>query len=579
MSTGGDVEGSARKLSTLRRAVQATWDLLSWILAGVFATILRYDGLLPDGAFTRALILGAVLGIVQVAIGFGIQRVRGRHVIGSFDEIASLSLATGITAVLGLVILLVIDPPYLPRTVPLIAGAIALGIMLGGRFMLRAFRQRIATPREGERALIYGAGESGEQIVRQMLASTETGFIPVAFLDDDATKKNLRVQGVRVVGSSADLEASIRRFRPDILVVAIGAVRAEQLLDLDRRCNAFGVKLRVIPTTSEILGGAVKLGDITDVTDEDLLGRRPVTTDEDAIRNFLNGKRILITGAGGSIGSELARQVHRYAPAWVGLLDRDESALHAVQLSLDGRGLLDSDALILADIRDRERIEDIIGETSPEIVFHAAALKHLPLLERHPEEAHKTNVQGTLNLLGASSERGVPVFINISTDKAASPTSVLGMSKLKTEALTAEFGAKTRIMPDLAPRYLSVRFGNVIGSRGSVLETFRYQIANGGPVTVTDRAVTRFFMTVREAVHLVLQAAVLGENGDTLILDMGEPVAIAEVAQRLIDRSGRDIPVIYTGLRSGEKLAEVLVAEDEIILDPAHPLISRVRPK
>ena len=573
------MERGARRLSLLRRTAQGLWDLLSWVVALAIATFLRYDGVLPDGALGRALILGLGLGLIQVLLGLAVQRVRGRYVIGSFDEIAVLALATGITASIGFGGLILTEPSYLPRTVPLIAGAIALGIMLAGRFVLRFYRQRLASPRDGERVVIYGAGESGEQIVRQMLAGPKTGFIPVAFLDDDSTKHNLRIQGVRVVGSSASLEATLQKFQPEILIVAIGAIRAHQLADLDRRCASFGVTLRVIPTTTEILGGAVKLGDVTDVTDEDLLGRRPVETDEDSIRQFLAGRRVLITGAGGSIGSELARQVHRYEPAWVGLLDRDESALQAVQLSLDGHGLLDSDSLILADIRDADRVREIVLETQPEIVFHAAALKHLPLLERHPDEALKTNVHGTVNLLDAASQCGVPVFVNISTDKAASPTSVLGRTKLQTELLTAERGAHVDPGSQIPGRYLSVRFGNVIGSRGSVLETFRYQIANGGPITITDPKVTRFFMTVREAVHLVLQAAVLGENGDTLILDMGEPVSISFVAQHLIKRSGRDIPIVYTGLRPGEKLTEVLIGDDEVIQEPFHPLISRVRPR
>ena len=312
------------------------------------------------------------------------------------------------------------------------------------------------------------------------------------------------------------------------------------------------------------------LGDISKVTEEDLLGRRPIHTEESGIAAMLAGRRVLITGAGGSIGSELARQVHRYGPAYLGLLDRDESALHAVQLSIQGRALLDSDDLILADIRDGARIRTAMAHVMPDVVIHAAALKHMPMLERSPDEAFKTNVLGTRNVLIAARECGVPIFVNISTDKAADPENVLGYSKKMTERLTAGMQAP------IDGRYLSVRFGNVLGSRGSVLTAFRAQIATGGPVTVTDPEVTRYFMTIPEAVHLVLQAATIGSDAETLILDMGTPVRIADVARHMIGKSGRDIAIVYTGLRKGEKLHEVLAGADEVGERTEHSLITQV---
>ena len=253
------------------------------------------------------------------------------------------------------------------------------------------------------------------------------------------------------------------------------------------------------------------------------------------------------------------------------MLDRDESALHAVQLSIDGRGLLDSDDLILADIRDSERMLEVMEKVRPDIVFHAAALKHLPLLERFPDEAHKTNVLGTQNVLNACLTVGVNVFVNISTDKAADPGCTLGRTKLMTERMTAG------IAPVNGERFMSVRFGNVLGSRGSVLTAFRHQIAHGGPVTVTDPEVTRYFMTIPEAVHLVLQATVIGEHAETLILDMGDPVKIKDVARQMIEKSGREIKIIYTGLRPGEKPSEVLFGREENAVSKFHPLIFHTR--
>ena len=556
-----------------RLVTQATWDGLCWVIATLVATFLRYDGNPSGSSLRAALVLGIVLGLVQIGIGLGIQRIRGRRIIGSFDEISVLTFTAGVVAIMGTLSIFLITPPPVPRSVPFIAGTVALAGMLGGRFLLRAYRQRSIFSQDGERVLIYGAGDSGDQIIRQMFTTPSAKFIPVAILDDNPRKLGLRVQGIRVVGAKADLEDVVRKTGATTLVVAIAGVDSKRLLDLDRRCTAIRVSLRVIPTTSEIIGGAIKLGDISHVTEEDLLGRRPVETDEPGISELLAGKRILITGAGGSIGSELARQVHRYQPAFVGILDRDESAIHAVQLSIDGRGLLDSEDLILADIRDAERMLEVMEATRPDIVFHAAALKHLPLLQRYPAEAHKTNVQGTQNVLKACQAAGVSVFINISTDKAADPTCVLGHTKLMTERMTAS------VDPVNGERFMSVRFGNVLGSRGSVLTAFRHQIEHGGPVTVTDARVTRFFMTIPEAVHLVLQAAVIGEHSETLILDMGEPVLIDDVAKQMIKKSGRDIKIVYTGLRPGEKPDEVLFAHGEKVISKSHPLIFHTKVK
>jgi FlaA1/EpsC-like NDP-sugar epimerase len=281
---------------------------------------------------------------------------------------------------------------------------------------------------------------------------------------------------------------------------------------------------------------------------------------------------VLVTGAGGSIGAELCRQLHRFGPAEQVLVDHDESALHAVELSLYGRALLDSTETVLADIRDRQVVESIFVEHQPQVVFHAAALKHLTLLERYPYEALRSNVYGTLNVLAAAAAHGTETFVNISTDKAANPTSALGHSKRLAERLTAWYASTT----DEPARFLSVRFGNVLGSRGSVLHTFAAQIESGGPVTVTDPAVTRFFMTIPEACQLVIQAGALGRGGEALVLDMGEPVKIVDVANRMIAMSGKQVEIVFTGLRPGEKMHEELFADAEQGTRPSHPLISHV---
>lgn len=552
-----------------RRLGQVVWDASAWVLATLAAWMLRFD-FQPDWSNLQP-ILFLTLGLVagQLLLGFAFQLYRGRYRVGSIDEVTGLTLTTFLVIVIGTVVVAATQPAGVPRSLPAISGALALGIMLAGRVGLRLYRIRLLGVR-GVRTLIYGAGHTGEHLVRLMMSDPAQTFHPVGVLDDDPDKRRLRTYGVRVLGGNQDLEAAVSKTAATVLVVAMTRVSAPQLRDLDRRCSALGVELRIIPTGNQLLTRSVDLADIANVTVEDLLGRRPIETDEAGISDLIRGRRVLITGAGGSIGSELSRQVARYGPAFLGILDRDESSIQAVQMSTTGHGLLGDDNLLLADIRDADGLREVFRSVQPDLVFHAAALKHLSLLEAYPSEAFKTNVLGTHNVLDAARAAGVKTFVNVSTDKAADPTSVLGMSKLVTERLTSDASMKHD------GRYLSVRFGNVLGSRGSVLNLFREQIAAGGPVTVTDPDVTRYFMTVGEAVHLVLQAAAIGRSGTTLILDMGAPVRIADVADQLIELSGRNVEVTYVGLRPGEKLHEVLIGSDEVEESTSHSLITQV---
>lgn len=522
--------------------------------------------MLPSNFRETVLWVGLLSGLLYVACAALLLMYSGRYVSGTLDETYGVVAIGGFVTLVGSLGLFV-RPGTLPRASFIVAGAFAVGIMLGLRFMVRTSRVRRALSRDGKQTLIYGAGDAGSQLAALMQSEKASPYIPIGFIDDDPAKRHLRRSNLRVLGTGEHLNQILQRFGVDLLVIAIAEISNRRLQEIDQVCGAQGVRVQVIPTASEVIGGALRLGDVSDLSEEEVMGRRAVSTNEDQIADFLFEKSILVTGAGGSIGSELARQLHRYRPSRVMLLDRDESALHETQLSIDNSGLLTSPDLILCDIRDAKRISQVLREYRPDIVFHAAALKHLTFLERFPTEAWKTNVVGTENLLSASEEVGVSSFVNISTDKAADPSSVLGYSKRVTERLVA----KRQTAPGT---WVSVRFGNVLGSRGSVLATFRHQIMRGGPVTVTHPDVTRYFMTVREAVHLVLQAAVLGRSGETLILDMGQPVKILDIAQFMIQRSGRHVDVVYTGLRPGEKLNEVLVGSSEEVRSPEHPLIA-----
>ena len=556
---------------TKKRIARIAVDLTAWFVSAFLATVLRYDGAIPLGVPQKFLTLGATGALIFIVAGLMFSLYSGRYRKASLEEVIALSLTTAFVTVILFSTRIIYSFPTLPRSVSILTGVLALIFMLAIRvvsslLVLNSFPEKNA----GERTLIYGAGIAGRQLAEQMLLRMNE-YTPVGFLDDDPAKAKLRILGRKVYGGIEKLESAIRATDSTILLVAISKINSAALLDLERRCRGLGITLRVIPTAFEIVSGAVRLGDITDVSEENLLGRRPVQPDDTDIAEFICGKRVLVTGAGGSIGSEIVRQVKRYGPMTLSMLDRDESALLALQLSLDGTGLLMSNDLILADIRDEQRIDELMQELKPEIVFHAAALKHLTTLERFPGEAHKTNVIGTKNVLTSAQKAGVETFVNISTDKAADPSSVLGRSKLTTERLTA--GMSNTSNTGKTCKFISVRFGNVIGSNGSFIHTFRYQIKHGGPLTITHPDVTRFFMTVSEAVHLVLQSVLVGQHGETLILDMGEPVRIADIGKRMIEVSGSPIEIIYTGLRPGEKLHETLYSASENVDDRKHKFI------
>ncbi len=544
-------------------------DFLAWIIAIPLAVVLRFDFSLPQEFQIATVVFGVAAALAYVGLASAFRMYSGRYVSGTFDEVVGVAILTGFITLFGTLTLFA-RPGTLPRSTFIIAGGLAGFAILAVRFVLRRSRSLRSLSREGNRTLIYGAGDAGSQLATLMQADRSSRFVPVGFVDDDPNKRHLRRANLRVLGTGDSLGTLLSEYGVETVVVAIAGVSSERLREIDRVCGPADIRVQVIPTASEIVGGAIRLGDVSDLSEEEIMGRRVIHTDEHQISEFLSGKTILITGAGGSIGSELARQVHRYRPQRVVLLDRDESALHETQLSIDGSGLLVSDDLLLCDIRDQQRLTEAFVSIQPDVVFHAAALKHLTFLERFPSEAWKTNVLGTRNVANAAAEANVGNFINISTDKAADPSSVLGQSKRITERLVSHRGSSN-------PGWVSVRFGNVLGSRGSVVTTFRYQISQGGPVTVTDREVSRYFMTIREAVHLVLQASVLGRDGETLILDMGEPVRIAAIAEFMVARSGREIPIVFTGLRDGEKVNEVLVGEQETISSPLHPLISHTQ--
>ena len=555
--------------------VRWAWALIDagiWGFSIVLASWMRFDFSLGPVALGPTLILAGIAIAAQLVVGglFGPYAVG--HQRGSFEEITDLGRAVAIVGFGLFALPFMAEPMAVPRSVPVSSAALALVAMYATRFAVRAARNQQSGARDGERRVIlFGAGNAGRQLVRNILLDVDGPFVPVALLDDDRAKARLRIDGVHVRGTRRNLAAVASAERATDLIIALPSADAALIRELTEQAEALGLNTMVPPPLTDLIGGRLTTGDLRDVRLEDLLGRRAVQLDQNAIAGQIAGRTVLVTGAGGSIGSELCRQIAEFDPARLLLLDRDESGLHATQLTLRGDGLLDNDDVVLVDIRDPAALDEVFLDHRPEVVFHAAALKHLPLLERYPLEAWKTNVLGTLNVLAAAERSGVGTFVNISTDKAANPTCVLGYSKRIGERLTADFARRG------IGRFVSVRFGNVLGSRGSVVPAFTAQIARGGPVTVTHPDVERFFMLIPEACQLVLQSAAIGADGEVMVLDMGEQVKIVDVARALIRLSGRrDVRIVYSGLRPGEKLSEALFSAGEHGGRTDHALVSSV---
>ncbi|MDJ0357210.1 nucleoside-diphosphate sugar epimerase/dehydratase [Paenarthrobacter sp. PH39-S1] len=550
---------------------QFALDSLAWVVAIALALLLRYEldvTLIHVGGTVMLMIVAIV---TQLVAGWTLALYRGRYAFGSFHEARILVVVTLIVAAVMFIFLyLLVSEIHIARSVGAIAFPFACLFMAAIRYLKRLYVEGKSKPGEGtQKTLVYGAGFLGNSLINRMLQDQESPYFPVGLIDDDAGKKHLRLSSVSVLGRGEDLPDVIRRTKATVLVLAFAHVEAAKVREISDAVAGLHIRVLVLPPLKDMLAGDnAGLSDFREIDVADLIGRRPVDIKLDQIAGYVAGKRVLVTGAGGSIGSELCRQLSGFSPAELIMLDHDETGLQHTQISISGHGLLNGKDTVLADIRDPEALNRIFRERRPEVVFHAAALKHAPLLQQYPEEGWKTNTLGSLNVLRAAQSVSVQTYVNVSTDKAASPTTALGHSKRAAEKLTAWMAQQT------GRRYVSVRFGNVIGSRGSMLPLFTEQIKAGGPVTVTHPDVTRFFMTIPEACQLVIQAGAIGHGGDVLILDMGEPVKILDVAQRMIAMSGKDIEIVYTGLRPSEKMHEQLVGMGEDDAKPLHPKIS-----
>lgn len=526
--------------------------------------------------------LFTLLALFIVPLSFRVLGIYSRYWrYASVDEVVLLVGSATISAVLtgavafSLLVLLPVDW-ILPRSIPFLFLLLELGVTAGPRLGIRALVQhwrRRSNGKAARRVLIMGAGDAGSMIARELQQSAYLSMHPVGFIDDDPRKKGVHIYGVPVLGNRDDIPHLVSAHRVTQVIIAMPAAPGKVIREIVDICEQAQVATKTIPGIHELLDGAVSVNQLRDVDIEDLLRRQPVQTDTTAVQALLRGKRVLVTGGGGSIGSELCRQVLQGEPAELILLGHGENSIFAIYHEL--RRLWPETPVkitpVIADIRLGGRIQSIFARYRPHIVFHAAAHKHVPLMEKNPTEAITNNVGGTQNLLAAAEAVDVQQFVMISTDKAVNPTSIMGASKRAAELLVHQAAMKT------GKPYVAVRFGNVLGSRGSVVFTFKRQIAAGGPVTVTHPEMKRFFMTIPEAVQLVLQAATLGSGGEVFVLDMGEPIRIVDLARDLIELSGleveRDIAIEYIGMRPGEKLFEEMFIQGERYHRTAHEKI------
>jgi FlaA1/EpsC-like NDP-sugar epimerase len=564
----------------LGQAVKVTLDIGVIVAAPALAILLTLD-VMPSATVWVTVLWSMALMVPIKLITYAIVQPYAQSwravTFRDYGNLVSMAAAYAVPATFGLLFL----GPVLgvPRTVPLLDALLTVSAMAGMRAWARFEHERrgrlAVEPGNRSRVLVIGAGEAGALVARELLRHPETGMEPVGFIDDDAAKLGMRVASVPVLGTLIDVRRVIRERKINEVLIAIpseGGRTARRVIDLIEDA-APGLKYKIIPAMHEVLSGKVDVRRIRNVDVGDLLGRAPVRLDTEAILGYLKGKRVMITGAGGSIGSELVRQICAFMPAELILFGHGENSIYALERELDRNWPDIRYRGVIGAIQNGDRLDYVFSTYKPDVVFHAAAHKHVPLMEQNPEEAIFNNVIGSRNLISMALKYGVSHFVNISTDKAVNPSSVMGASKRMVEYLVQD--AAQRAAPDQV--FVSVRFGNVLGSRGSVIPIFTSQIAAGGPVTVTHPDMVRYFMTIPEATQLVLQASGRGRNGHIYILDMGEPVRIVDLARDLIRLSGFepgvDIDIEFTGMRPGEKLSEMLMTDKERTAGTSHEKI------
>lgn len=558
-----------------RRVISVVLHAALVVLANVIAFQLRFDGDVPDSYAAMGMRLLPWLIVVRLLSFIPFRLFEGLWKYTSLWDLRNILLGVGVSTVVFYPIAAsTTGAVRYPYSIYILDAILLVCLLTGVRLTRRVYGE-VIRPHGGRRVLIYGAGDAGELIVRDLRQNARFQATPIGFVDDDASKVGQRIHGVPVLGRREQLPDILKKHTPEELLIAIPSASRETLREIIRAAEPYRTRITTLPRLHELIGARVEFGQIRQLKVEDLLARESVGLDYTPVRQFLEGKRIIVTGAGGSIGSELCRQIAAARPEGLVLLDRYENGLFHIHSEL-AKSFSDVKLhSVVADVTDASRIDQVFGETKPHVVFHAAAHKHVPLMEQNPCEAVKNNVRGTRIAAEKALKFGVERFVLISTDKAVSPTSVMGSTKRVAELIVGELSRQQ------GTRFATVRFGNVLGSNGSVVPTFLAQIEKGGPVTVTHPEMKRYFMLIPEAVQLVLHAAALPDKAPLFVLDMGEQVKVVDMARDIIRLSGfvpdKDIEITFTGIRAGEKLCEELVAEGELAEPSSLAKILRVQ--
>lgn len=548
--------------------IPAAWGLAYWM---------RFNlGYVPPEFIEEAVDTLPLVVLVMGPVYWAFGLYRGVWRFASLNDLVRIALAVLVGTTLLLFVLFALNRmAYVPRSLPVLFVIFQLMLLAGPRLLYRWLKDRRLDFSGGRRVLIVGAGRAGEMLVRDLLRDRQCGYVPVAFVDDKPHRQGGVVHGVPIRGTADDIPRLVELFGIDVILLAAPSASAHQMQRLVELCETAGRPFRTVPQTKELMAGRVAVNQLRAVSIEDLLGRDPVTLDWDAVERGLAGRVILVSGAGGSIGSELCRQLARCRPSRLILIDHSEYNLYRIETELLDGPEPPPLSRHLIDVANVTALDRLFARQRPDVVFHAAAYKHVPLLQDQVLAALANNVLGTRTIAAAADAWGCERFVLISTDKAVNPTNVMGATKRFAELICQDVQRRS------ACRFMTVRFGNVLGSAGSVVPRFQQQIERGGPLTVTHPEIERFFMTIPEACQLIMQAAVIGRGGETFVLDMGEPVKIRYLAEQMIRLSGReperDIRIEYTGLRPGEKLYEELFYPTEGFADTPHPRIHIAR--
>lgn len=563
-------------MTSFFKRLQSGWtvfvhDLLMVPIAWLVAYWLRFNlDVIPPDYLDQALVLLPVIWGSQAVLFWYFGLYRGIWRFASLQDLTRIVNAVIIGVTVGAAVSFILTRlEMVPRSVFVIHAALLVLLLGGPRFLYRSFKDRGSVGGSGKRTLIVGAGRAGEQLARELLRDQNSTYVPAAFVDDDKGKWRKEIHGIPVVGKTTDLPNIVKQHDIELIVIALPSAGSRDRRKVIELCEQAAVPFRTLPPTEDLVNGRISLRDLRHVQIDDLLGREPVQLDWDAITRVHQGKPIMVTGGGGSIGSELCRQLARLNPSPLIVVEQNEHNLYCIELELRRDFPQMELRLVLGDVGDPVLTDECLAKHSPQIVFHAAAYKHVPMLEGQVRSAVRNNVLATRTLAQLAAKHGCRSFVLISSDKAVNPANIMGATKHLGEMYCQGLSHRS------ATRFITVRFGNVLGSAGSVIPLFQKQIATGGPVTVTDPTVTRYFMTIPEAAQLILQASSVGKGKEIFVLDMGEPINIKYLAEQLIILSGKrpetDIPIIYTGLRPGEKAHEELFHSGEELIQTPHP--------